>query len=355
MNNKSYEKTIFVQLASCEERFLELTVRSALAKAKYPQNIYFGIFNNILKQEHSLLNNDFITKNDQIFYAELFTGVPMGVGFGRMNASLLQFKDFDYMLQVDAHTLFPNNWDDQVISIFNQIHEETKIEEDKIVLSGVPPIIWSYDENDLNKIVSPNPETNTFFEIDPFDLEKHFEDSIKNGLTVPQIIYDGKQNEVLFENHIGYPVTYGGAKREEGNYQEINCIFGSFMFSKANINREVLHDPEDIFNGDQTNYEIRLLSRGYKIFCPRYPSLASLNKYLPEGDDITHTTVPMDKDFHWRTCTDVTPSGAKYFTRKIKDDKDFFNDLISGRYIGYWGAPDLQSLEETKKIINYPE
>ena len=101
--------SIFIPIAACEERFIEQTVRSALANAENPDNIYFGIFNNILNKEHSLLDNDFLTNHKQIFYVELVTPAPMGTGFARMNASLLQFKNFDYMFQIDAHTFLRNS------------------------------------------------------------------------------------------------------------------------------------------------------------------------------------------------------------------------------------------------------
>ncbi len=100
------ENSIFVPIAACEERFIEQTVRSALLKAKHPEKIYFGIFNNIIDKNKSLLSNDFIVNNSQIFYTEIATPCPMGTGFARMNASLLQFKEFEYMFQTDAHTLF---------------------------------------------------------------------------------------------------------------------------------------------------------------------------------------------------------------------------------------------------------
>ena len=112
--------SIFIPIAACEERFIEQTVKSALSNAENPDNIYFGIFNNILKKEHSLLDSDFLLNNDQIFYVELITPAPMGTGFGRMNASLLQFKEFDYMFQIDAHTFFSKKWDTQLINIFNK-------------------------------------------------------------------------------------------------------------------------------------------------------------------------------------------------------------------------------------------
>lgn len=352
--------SIFIPIAACEERFIEQTVRSALFHAENPDNIYFGIFNNIVNKEHSLYNNDFITKNKQILYVEAISPSPLGVGFGRMNASLLQFRDFEYMFQIDAHTLFTQKWDTKIIEAFNIIKNENDIEEDKIILSAIPPIAWFYNEDNLNKILSYDFDNNIIFEIDPYNLEDKFLSKINDGLISPRILYDGKQGEVFDLDNINFPITYGEGHLKNLMYKEVNCIHASFMFSKCNLNINVLHDPKDSFNGDQTNYGIRLLSRGYRIFCPKYPVIATLNKFISKTDNFKEYSEPIDKEHNWRTYNinrekvkniDV---GMEYYGKLISNDRAFFNDLISGKYFGYWGTPDQQSLDKIKKIINYP-
>ena len=199
--------SIFIPIAACEERFIEQTVRSALANAEDPEKIYFGIFNNILKKEHSLLDNEFLLTDHRIFYVELITPAPMGTGFGRMNASLLQFKDFDYMFQIDAHTFFSKNWDTQLINVFNKIKDQENIDEDKLVLSASSGFMWTYYDENPEKVYAVVDYKKEIFEIDPLNLEKNAQDLVNTGMTSLKFVYDGKQNEVFTKNNLGFPVV----------------------------------------------------------------------------------------------------------------------------------------------------
>jgi hypothetical protein len=337
--------SIFIPIAACNERFIEQTVRSALHNAKHPEKVFFGIFNNITDTTKSLLFNDYITKNSQIFYTELVSVCAMGVGFGRLNASLLQFREFDYMFQIDAHTLFTKNWDERLINVFNLIKTENNIDENKIVLSSTSAISWFNSTEDPYRIMAGINGKN-FIEIDPYNLEEHFLNDIQDGAIKVKMFYDGKQGSALLKENIGFPIVYGERRiNTELEYEETNGVHATFMFSKANLNRDVLHDPEDFFHGDQTNYSVRLLSRGYRIFSPKYPVISCLDKARYD-----------DKEYDWRHSKDTDETNGPYYLNyKNSGDREFFNDIISGRYFGYWGAPDQESLELAKEKIEYTE
>lgn len=336
------EDSIFIPIAACEERFIEQTVRSALENAENPDNIYFGIFNNILNKEHSLLDNDFLTNHKQIFYVEVITPAPMGTGFARMNASLLQFKNFDYMFQIDAHTFFSKKWDTQLINIFKRIKYQENIDENKLVLSASSGFMWSYYDENPEKVYAIVEHRKKIFEIDPLNLEKNAQDFVDRGMTNVKFVYDGKQSVIFTEADVGFPIVYGDEYLKE-EYKESGCVHATFMFSKAKLTRDVMHDPEDLFHGDQTNYSIRLLSRGYRIFSPKYPTLALLNKGF----------VNEDKDHNWRTYESKN-TGSEYLDTKIMNSRINFNQIISGKYFGYWGTTDNDSLNKVKEQINYP-
>lgn len=350
-------KSIFIPIAACEEKFIKQTIQSALSAAKNPSEIYFGVFNNILDKKNSLLDDEFITKTDQILYTEILTPIPLGVGFGRANASLLQFNSFDYMFQIDAHTIFTKDWDEKIISVFNKIKDENQIDEDKLVLSSIAPISWTYDPDNIDDIRMPDFSENSFVKINPYNLEESYPSITKEVLTVPEIVYDGKQGDITVEANANFPIVYGrDEKRGDEDYEETNCVHASFVFSKANIIREVLHDALDPFNGDQSNYSVRLLSRGYRIFSPKYPLISTLNKFKIEksGNIFKNTNIFLDQD-DWRISRVVSRRDNLY-TNFLNDSAfSFFNKMINGKYFGYWGAPDQKSLDEAKKKINYPE
>lgn len=352
------KESIFIPIAACEEKFIKQTIQSALLTAKNPSKIYFGVFNNILSQNNSLLNDDFITQNDQIFYTEIISPVPLGVGFGRSNASLLQFDNFEYMFQIDAHTIFTKNWDEKIISVFNKIKNENNIDEDKIILSSICPVSWTYNPNKLEEILMPDYINKTFVKVDPYNLEESYPFINEKDLTIPEIVYDGKQGDIVVESTINFPIVYGKeGKRSADDYEETNCVHASFVFSKANIIRDVLHDALDPFHGDQANYSVRLLSRGYRIFSPRFPLIATLNKFKIDKVDnnFKNTDIFVDED-DWRSPRENTSHRDSEYINFLNTNAIlFFNKIITGKYFGYWGTPDQQSLEYIKNKINYPE
>ena len=271
MENESYidtQSTIFITIAACQEYFIEHTIKSAISLSSNPDRVFFGVFNNILDKEKSLIDKDFFNNSPNIFYAELITSVPMGVGFGRMNASLLSTKQHDYVLQIDAHTVFTKDWDLELIKHFLNISKNTG--SDKIVLSSIPRGNLYYDVSDRESLFS---DDSVFVganvsKIDIYNNDYHEFSNLTEPYinTKPEIKFDGWQGNNFTESMVGFPVTYGTETFGEDDYPETNCIHASLVFFKYGLIREVMHDPEDYFHGDQVNYALRLLSRGYRFF-----------------------------------------------------------------------------------------
>lgn len=348
MNN-----TIFVTLAACEEYFIEQTIKSAISMSKYPERIFFGVFNNILKRDHSLLDNDFIINNPNIFYAEIVTPSPMGTGFGRMNASLLSTKEHDYVLQVDSHTVFTKDWDEKMIENFKKISiVENK---DKIVLTGIPRGNLYYDINDRDTMFSTEDIflANNILTIDPYN--NNYDDLINYHNTKPEIRLDGWQGEHFSESNVGRPITYGTAPFEEDEYVEVNCISAALVFFKYSLIREIMHDPSDFFHGDQINYGLRLLSRGYSIFAIKHPIFLTLNKYDKHTLPSDKSTNFIDSEWNWRLIPESSYSGTMYRNRVQYDSEKIYKSIFSGEYLGYWGAPSLDSLKKAKEKIGLTE
>lgn len=351
MNN--IENTIFVTMASCEEYFLEQTIKSAILMANKPDRIFFGVFNNILTKEHSLLDNDFFTNNSNIFYAEIVTPSPMGTGFGRMNASLLSTRQHDYVLQIDAHTVFTKDWDLKLIENFEKIVEDTKT--DRLVLTAIPRGNLYYDTKDRDTMFSTDtalsPDGNN--KIDPYNNDYHELTEYYN--TKPEIRFDGWQGKHFSEYNVGLPITYGTHIFEAEEYEEVNCIHASLVFFKYSTTREVMHDPSDFFNGDQINQGLRLLSRGYKIFAIKHPLLLTLNKYHKQTLPNDKTDDFIDPEWNWRLNKHISQSGSDYQRRIHTDSEKIYQEIFSGEYLGYWGAPDKESLMLAKAKIGFVE
>ena len=144
----------------------------------------------------------------------------MGTGFARMNASLLQFKNFDYMFQIDAHTFFSKKWDTQLINVFNKIKDEENIDEDKLILSASSGFPWTYYEENPEKVYAVVEHKKEIFEIDPLNLEENAQDLLDQGMISLKFIYDGKQGQHWEKKQINFPIVYGEEQIESGDYKE---------------------------------------------------------------------------------------------------------------------------------------
>lgn len=349
------ESTIFVTIAACQEYFIEHTIKSAMYLSAYPERIHFGVFNNILEKEKSLMDKEFFNNTPNILYVELLSNVPMGVGFGRMNASLLSTQSHDYILQIDSHTVFTKDWDLKLIENFTNISKE--INSDKIVLTGIPRGNLYYDIKDRDCLVSDddifvknnikkiNIYKNNYHEFSDLDEPYHN--------TKPRIKFDGWQGKHFTESMVGFPVTYGVHEFGEGDYCEVECIHASIVFYKYKMLREMMHDPEDNFHGDQVNYALRLLSRGYRIFAIKKPLMLSLDKFVKHNIANSHDGKLIDPEWNWRSARKTLEPGRRYLIKMNNLANANYNDIFNGDYLGYWGAPDTESLEYAKEKMGF--
>jgi hypothetical protein len=346
-------ETIFVTIAACNEYLIEHTIKSAIALSDNPQRVFFGVFNNILTKEKSLLENDFICNNPRIFYAEIITPTPMGTGFGRMNASLLTTKDHDFVLQIDSHTIFTKGWDSKLIENFKKVVEIAQT--DKIILSAIPRGNLYYDINNRDVLLS-NDGPFEHMEDKRVNLyENEYHKIIDYKLTKPELRYDGWQGKFFEPLNVGTPITYGAISFGEEDYPEINCIHASLVFFKHSVVKDIIHDPFDEFNGDQINHTLRILSRGYRIFSMKEPLLLSLNKVEADIQVNGGPSVYLDPEWNWKSPYVRIESGREYANHLEQKALEHRKKIFNGDYLGYWGAPDKESLDRAKQIMNFKE
>jgi hypothetical protein len=349
------QSTIFVTIAACQEYFIEHTIKSAISLSSNPERVFFGVFNNILDKEKSLTDKDIFNNNPNILYAELITNCPMGVGFGRMNASLLSTMQHDYVLQIDAHTVFTKDWDLELIKHFLNISKSTG--SDKIVLSSIPRGNLYYYVSDRESLFS-NDGVFVDYNVGKIDIYNNDYHKFSNLPapyinTKPEIRFDGWQGNNFTKSMVGFPITYGTETFGEEDYPETNCIHASLVFFKYGLIREVMHDPEDLFHGDQVNYGLRLLSRGYRLFAIKTPLLLTLNKFEKHEVKNDQYGKLVDEEWNWRTNKDLNKSSRKYLNRMaIIADKQY-QEIFNGDYFGYWGAPDHVSLNSAKEKMGF--
>lgn len=329
-------KTIFIYIASCKEEHLITTIKSAIANAKHKDRLYFGIFNMVIDEFDKIIDPEII-KNDKINYVEVKAEAPLGIGYGRLNSSLLSDRDHDFALQVDAQTIFDKNWDEILIDKFIDLKKIHK----KCVIS-ITPNRAVY----VNKkyYFGPNFENEGGIEVNPFNFDSNKLTDFNGNIlynSVPWVIKNNKFSNGTIDPRGFFIDGVGPIYKDDLDYIEIPGVDASWMFSDYSMIRNFLHDPHNVFSGDQSNYSLRLISNGYKIFCIKKPLILNVDKWL--CGELYHEN-------DWRKTINSNPSRLSKWWDTLS--KKYEEDIFTGKYLGYWGAPNKESLNTAKKIMN---
>lgn len=302
MNNK-----IAIVIPDHNDPFLIQTIKSAVANAKYPENLYFSVFstNNDFDQEElkSILNVNIVQASSD---------APLGTGISRLVAAYSRVHDCEYHLQIDTHTIFAKNWDDLLLNYYKSISSEYG---DDIVISAATQL-WSVNDG---VITIPLGEDRI---VDPYNFELG---NIANGQRMKLFVH-------RFPN--------GGGKRVqsssdsdwvwgEKDYVEQHTLIGHFIFAKDRFFTEFIHDPLLGWYGDQEGLAVRSWTRGYRFFAIKTVPVFTQRK--TESDIANH------------------PRDHRHELNKIKKESGRtshrYATILNGELLGYWGAKDMESLK----------
>jgi hypothetical protein len=233
-----------MSLASFREPELRDTILSALENAKHPENVHFGVYSQADGDEHPDLSDI-----PNLVECVVPASEAKGPGYARAQVADL-YGGQDYFLQIDAHSVFPKDWDVKTINLYKKIQKEQSHE--KIIISfwGKP---YRRDKN--NKII----------------LNEYESTAIpKNG--IPQA---GKWQ--VNEPHKTECVPYGGVwiggrtplEKDEKYYGESAVALGGFIFATADILDDVPYDPTIAWHGEEFGFSLRAYTNGWKIYSPR--------------------------------------------------------------------------------------
>lgn len=130
---------IFVAFPSMDDTELVPTILDAFNKAKHPERLRLGI---ALVYSRRRLFREFKTaikpyESQVKFFAEKLTYGNLvdnvGVGKGRARAASF-YTDEEYVLQIDSHTWFAQDWDEKLVSLHKDI--SSKLDHGKVLLTG---------------------------------------------------------------------------------------------------------------------------------------------------------------------------------------------------------------------------
>lgn len=249
----STANTIFIQIASYRDPQLLPTLKDCLEKAKYPENLRFGI-----AWQHSKFdewdNLDEYINDSRFRILDINYEDSKGACWARNQLQQLYLGE-KYTFQLDSHHRFIQDWDVELIKMIKQLQKK----------GHKKPLLTSY-------IPSFNPEN------DPAERVQE-----PWWMTFDRFIPEGA---VFF-----LPATIPGW---QDMTEPIPARFYSahFCFTLGQFCDEVPHDPLYYFHGEEISIAVRAFTHGYDLFHPH--KVIAWHEYTRNG-----RTKQWDDDSEW--------------------------------------------------------
>ena len=223
-------KLIFVQIASYRDPQLIPTIEDLLKKAKDPMSLRIGI----CRQYHPKDGFDNLEKykaDKRFRIVDMHYSRSKGACWAR-NISQRIYMGEDYTLQIDSHMRFAKNWDETLINMIRYLQSK-----------GYPkPLITGY-------MAAFDPEKPIRLKDDEPPLYMAFDRFTEDGVLVfkSELIPDWR--------HLHCPIP-------------ARFYSGGFCFTLGRFCREVQHDPNFYFLGEEISIAVRAFTNGYDLFHP---------------------------------------------------------------------------------------
>lgn len=253
MKKNKKQNTIFVQIASYRDPQLIPTIKDMLDKADYPENLRIGIA--LQNSKEDKWDNLDEYKNDSRFrIIDINYLDSKGVCWAR-NAVQQLYKDEKYTLQLDSHHRFADHWDTDLIEMLTELQKE-----------GSPkPLITGY--------------------IPSFDPDNDPEGRVKEPwkMNFDRFIPEG----AVFFLPSSFDSFNDKSRPMRGRFYSAHFAFTLGQFAK-----EVQHNPDYYFHGEEISIAVRAYTHGYDIFHPH--KIVCWHEYTRKG-----RTKHWDDDKKW--------------------------------------------------------
>jgi hypothetical protein len=267
--------TIFVQIASYRDPQLIPTIEDMLQNAKYPENLRLGI----ARQYHPDDKFDDLSEyenDDRFRILNILYTASTGVCWARNQVQQL-YDNETYTLQIDSHMRFTKDWDDTLIRMLKGLQDK----------GHKKPLLTSY-------VSSYDPEN------DP-----------DGRVTEPwRMVFDRFTPEgvVFFLPEV--------IPNWENLTEPIRARFYSahFCFTLGEFAKNVQHDPDYYFHGEEISIAVRAFTHGYDLFHPHriviYHEYTRKNRTKQWDDDTVWYL--KDKSSHEKNRKVLGIDGEKY-------------------------------------------
>ena len=290
---------IFISVAAFVDPYLEFTLSGACARAKYPENLVFGVVDQHPENRREKLQK--LELNAEIRFTHVHPVESRGVCWAR---SLVQslFQDEAYYLQIDSHTYFEQDWDVKLIQQLTALESQSA----KPILSVYP---YGFEFEDDQPVVKVKVGEKTTLVLRPKPEESLKEDS--------PVLHFRAEHKFVREPVPGFHLA------------------GGFIFTQGQFVNEVPYDPRLYFHGEEQNLAVRAYTHGWDIFHPPEIPLYHLYKQ-PDNAYVAH---------HWHQDWDKQREYAWHELRTVAIQR--LSDLVYWQKdLGAFGLGNQRTLAE---------
>jgi hypothetical protein len=223
------KETILVHLPSYRDPELIPTIKDALKQAKYPKRIHFGICRQF-NPDDKFDNVDEFRKDRRFKIMDVPFKEAKGLPWARAQINDHLLTDEDFVLQLDSHHRFAKDWDVTLISMHKQMEDKGF----KPIIAGYLPLYNPFDDPAGRADVPWQAQFACFYP--------------HGTIFIRPALLSGWEN-----------MTEPAPAR---------FLSGHFSFARSQWARDVKHDPDIYFSGEEINLSVRSYTHGYNIFHP---------------------------------------------------------------------------------------
>ena len=220
---------ILLHLPAYREPELVPTIKDAMKNATYPERLVFGICRQY-HPEDGFDNLDEFKDDPRVKSYDLLYTEAKGLPYARAIINEKILTDEEFVLQLDSHHRFIEGWDVTLIEWYKGLQEE-----------GYNPLICGY-----------LPYYNPFN--DP--AERVMEPWLSEAASFYPF-------NTIFIRPTGIPNWQALTKPFPARF-----ISGHFCFGPNKWAKEIKHDPDIYFSGEELNLTVRSFTHGYDLFHP---------------------------------------------------------------------------------------
>lgn len=304
--------SIFIAIASYCDPVLSMTLASAYERAKFPDQLRFGIVDQSPK--HASYPVPAHIPANHVSYVFIEASQSRGCCWARSLVMSL-YRDEDYYFQVDSHTLFAQDWDDILVRKLTACLQYSS----KAVVSSYPPGFHFADG-------LPIPDITGYATTE----------MLAATVVSPGAVFQQKHPCFTFQRK-----TIVNVGAVQGYHISAGCLFAQGQFVQS-----VPYDPFLYFGEEEQSISLRLYTKGWDIY--HVTGIPIYHLYNQDGAP--------QRPLHWAPVEGLTEK-PKWW-RQIRRAQKRIAMLVWGdsSQLGVYGLGRQRSLQDYAEMcgIDYP-